>query len=68
MMLLLSIFILIIGSLMLVKPGIWWEITESWKSYDAMEPSDFYIKATRFGGCAFTLVGAAGIIAFFLLL
>lgn len=52
---------------MLVKPDIWWEITESWKSYDATEPSDFYIKTTRFGGCIFTLVGIAGIIGFFLL-
>lgn len=67
MMLLLSVFILLIGFLMLVKPDIWWEITESWKSYDAAEPSDFYIKATRFGGCIFTSVGIAGIIAFFLL-
>ena len=67
MMLLLSIFILIIGFLMLVKPDIWWEITESWKSHDATEASDFYIKTTRFGGCTFTVVGIAGIIAFFLL-
>ena len=67
MILLLSIFILIIGFLMLVKPEIWWGITESWKSYDATEPSDFYIKTTRFGGYIFTLVGIAGIIAFSLL-
>ena len=65
MILLFSIFILTVGFLMLLKPDIWWEITESWKSYDATEPSDFYIKGTRFGGGTFTLVGIAGIIAFF---
>ena len=67
MMILLSICILIIGFLMLAKPDIWWEITESWKSYDATEPSDFYIKNIRFGGGIFTVVGIAGIVAFFLL-
>ena len=67
MILLLSIFVLIIGLLMLIDPNMWWEITESWKSHDATEPSDFYIKVSRFQGCFFTLLGVAGIIAFFLL-
>jgi len=52
---------------MLIKPEMWWEITESWKSSDATEPSDFYTKITRVGGCFFTMCGIAGIIAFFLL-
>ncbi|WP_422678814.1 DUF6199 family natural product biosynthesis protein [Clostridium thermosuccinogenes] len=26
-------------------------MTESWKSYAATKPSDFYIKITHFGGC-----------------
>jgi len=67
MLLLLSIFVLGVGLLMSVKPDIWWEITESWKSYDATEPSDFYVKTTRFGGCFFALCGIVGIMAFFLL-
>jgi len=67
MMLLLCVFVLIMGLIMLVKPNIWWEIKESWKSHDATEPSDFYVKITRFEGCVFTLGGIAGIIAFFLL-
>lgn len=46
---------------MLAKPDVWWQITESWKSYDATEPSDFYIKVTRIGGIIFTLVGVVGI-------
>jgi len=67
MVLILSIFVLIIGVLMLFKPDVWWEVTESWKSSDATEPSDFYIKYTRFGGGFFTLAGIAGIISFFVL-
>jgi hypothetical protein len=67
MMLILSIFILTAGFLMLVKPDAWWEITESWKSSNAAEPSDFYIKTTRFGGCIFVLAGFIGIIGFCLL-
>lgn len=58
---------MIIGLIMLIKPEMWWEITESWKSSDATEPSDFYTKITRVGGCFFTMCGIAGIIAFFLL-
>ncbi|MDK2801245.1 MAG: hypothetical protein PWQ70_2864 [Clostridiales bacterium] len=49
-MILLSIFILIVGLIMLISPDTWWQITESWKSYAATEPSDFYIKITRVTG------------------
>ncbi len=66
MTLLLSIFILFIGLIMLVSPNTWWEITESWKSNDAKEPSDFYIKTIRFQGGFFILAGIAGIVVFFL--
>jgi len=67
MILLLGIFLLAMGFLMLVKPNIWWEMTESWKSHDATEASDFYIKITRFRGFFFTLGGIICITAFFLL-
>ncbi|WP_133241840.1 DUF6199 family natural product biosynthesis protein [Clostridium thermopalmarium] len=67
MMILLSIFILIIGIIMLISPDTWWQITESWKSYAAAEPSDFYIKITRVVGGFFSIVGVGGIIVFLLL-
>ncbi len=63
---LLGIILFLIGLLMLIKPKIVWQITEEWKSYDATEPSDFYIKSTRFGGVMFLLVGVGSLIAFFL--
>lgn len=67
MLILFSIFILIIGLIMLFSPDTWWLITESWKSNSAAEPSDFYIKLTRIGGGLFSTVGVGGIIAFFIL-
>ena len=59
MMILLSIFILIIVIIMLISPDTWWQITESWKSYAAAEPSDFYIKITRVVGGFFQLLELA---------
>lgn len=52
---------------MLISPDTWWQITESWKSYAATEPSDFYIKITRVVGGFFSIVGVGGIIVFLLL-
>lgn len=66
-MILLSIFILIVGLIMLISPDAWWQITESWKSYAATEPSDFYIKITRVTGGFFLMIGVGGIIVFLLL-
>ena len=34
-----------------------WKITEEWKSYSADEPSELYIKSTKFGGALFTVFG-----------
>jgi len=66
MNILLSIFILIIGLVMLISPYTWWQVTEAWKSYSAIEPSDFYIKITRVVGAFFSIIGAGGIIFFLL--
>ncbi|WP_407270188.1 DUF6199 family natural product biosynthesis protein [Radiobacillus sp. PE A8.2] len=66
-MILLAIFVLAAGVLMLFKPSLVWEITESWKSNDGTEPSDFYIFSTRFGGVMCTLAGIGGVIASVLL-
>ena len=58
----LFIVVFIIGLLLLVFPKHIWEITESWKSYDATEPSDLYIISTRIGSGLCILIAIAGII------
>ena len=67
MIIFLSIFILIMGGVMLLFPELVYELTESWKSYSAGEPSDFYIISTRVGGVCCLLAGIAGIISVFIL-
>lgn len=58
----LSIIIAIIGITMILKPGLIYDITESWKTYTDSEPSELYLFNTRLGGVVFLLIGIAGII------
>ncbi|MGM9619792.1 MAG: DUF6199 family natural product biosynthesis protein [Oscillospiraceae bacterium] len=67
MVLLGSIFLLIVGVLMLCFPDVVYSITESWKSNASSEPSELYKIHIRIGGIACSLVGIAGIIANFIL-
>ena len=46
-----------LGIFIFLKPDLIWKITEEWKSYRADEPSDLYIKSTKFGGALFTVFG-----------
>ena len=62
-----SIFLLIVGMLMLCFPNEVYDITESWKSNASSEPSGLYKIHIRIGGIACSLVGIAGIIANFVL-
>ena len=62
-----SIFLLIVGVLMLCFPDVVYCITESWKSNASSEPSGLYKIHIRIGGIACSLVGIAGIIANFIL-
>ncbi len=62
-----SIFLLIVGVLMLCFPDVVYSITESWKSNASNEPSELYKVHTRIGGIACSLVGIAGLIANFVL-
>lgn len=55
----LSLLLIGIGSLMLVSPQIWFDLTESWKSDSSSTPSDKYIWNTRFGGI---MCASAGIL------
>ena len=62
-----SIFLLIVGVLMLCLPDVVYCITESWKSNASSEPSGLYKIHIRIGGIACSLVGIAGIIVNFIL-
>ena len=66
MLLLMGLLLLALGLVMAFFPEIWFELTESWKSYSASEPSDFYRLSCRIGGVVFALAGVAGIVVFFL--
>ncbi|WP_456279131.1 DUF6199 family natural product biosynthesis protein [Bacillus sp. AK128] len=64
-MMLLGIFLLAFGLFMIIKPSIFWMITEKWKTNDGDDPSGLYIWSTRFGGIMFSLVGISVIITSF---
>lgn len=65
MYLLLGVIFLVCGGIMLIKPRVFYEITESWKNNAEGEPSGLYLLSTRVGGGFFLAVGIAGIIVFF---
>ncbi len=46
-----------LGIFIFLKPYLIWKITEEWKSYSVDEPSDLYIKSTKFGGVLFIVFG-----------
>lgn len=48
-----------LGAFFFFKPELVWKITEEWKSYSAGDPSDLYLKSTKFGGVLFMLGGIA---------
>lgn len=56
-----------LGLFVFLKPDLIWEWTEKWKSYRADEPSDFYLKSTKFGGVLFVLCGIMMIVLPFVL-
>ena len=52
-----GILFIVLGIFIFLKPDLIWKITEEWKSYSADEPSELYIKSTKFGGALFTVFG-----------
>lgn len=52
-----GIFVTALGIFIFRRPDLVWKLTEEWKSYYADEPSDLYLKSTKFGGALFTLFG-----------
>lgn len=62
-----GIVLIAIGIVMLAKPRLFFELTESWKhDGGADEPSKLYVWSTRFGGVMFTLAGICGLLVPFL--
>ena len=66
MYLILGIVLLALGLLMVLRPQVFFELAESWKSGSAGEPSKLYLFSTRFGGVLFIAVGIASIVVNFL--
>jgi hypothetical protein len=65
-MVFIGILLAVVGVVMLLKPGLIWRVTESWKSTDASEPSSMYVLSLRVGGVMFLLVGLGNVIVYFL--
>ncbi|MBD3918528.1 hypothetical protein H8B09_07170 [Paenibacillus sp. PR3] len=61
------ILLVIIGIVILIKPSILWQVTESWKSDGAERPSDLYKLSTRFGGIMMSIAGLSGVVAIWFL-
>ncbi len=57
-----GLILIAIGITMLVKPRLFFELTESWKHDGSAEPSDLFLCSTRFGGVMCTLAGIGGLI------
>ncbi len=62
-----GILFIALGIFMFLKPDLVWKLTEEWKSYCADEPSDLYLKSTKFGGILFVLFGIIVVILSFVL-
>ncbi|ALS29961.1 hypothetical protein IJ21_45980 [Paenibacillus sp. 32O-W] len=57
-----SLLLIILGLFMFIRPSIVWKISESWKSYNASEPSGLYVASTRIGAVLFILAGIGGVL------
>ena len=68
MYLLFGIIFIIAGLVMLIKPDLFYEITEGWKNSSVNTyPSELYVKSTRFGGGIVVIVGIATVVMQFIL-
>lgn len=61
---LLLLILFIAGMLAVFRPKVVWQITESWKSDDATDPSDLYILITRISGVLFLLLTGFALLVF----
>lgn len=56
-----------VGLFLALKPKLFWEFAERWKSYYADEPSDLYINSSRIGGAVCVALGVVTIVLPYLL-
>lgn len=56
-----SVLLVGLELLMLIRPDVFYEIVEGWKSSSPSGPSDFYRISTRFGGALMLAVGFGGV-------
>ncbi len=63
---LIGIVFFLIGLLMTSSPQIFYDLTESWKSYTPGEPTSLFCISTRIGGAALIIVGIASIVLKFI--
>lgn len=58
-----GIFMIAIALVMLIKPNVFYEITEGWKNKgSSADLSNVYIYSTRFGGIMMMIFGVVAII------
>ncbi len=58
----LSLLLICWGAAMVFAPQVWFEMTESWKTYSAAEPSKGYRIATRVIGGVNMIIGIVYIV------
>lgn len=57
-----GIFLIMMGSVMLIKPNTMWKIAESWKMKTNGEPTDAYMMIIRIGGLILAIGGIIAIL------
>ena len=55
-------FLVIVGAVMVLKPRLFFDITESWKNSVNGDPSALYLFNTRLGGIFCLLIGIGGFV------
>ena len=61
-----ALFFWFLGITMLLKPDLVYQIRESWKHSTGTEPSERYIRTTRWSGVMFLLAGVLCVVVIFL--
>lgn len=64
---LLSLLLVVLGIVMILKPKLFFDFTEGWKSHVSGEPSKLYLLSTRIGGVMCLLAGIMGLVIFIFL-
>lgn len=64
--LIMGILFILVGALLLLKPKLLFDLTESWKNNASSDPSKLYLLSTRFGGVVILGIGIANMVVFFM--